>query len=273
MFRKLTLSLVALLVVLLRADTADAVDQAACCLPTTSRLDALMNPTKGSDEKFFSRPGGPPNVLFLIDTSGSMHAWPKKWPATPGCSDSFLNGLGYDKNEAYDRLWTGLSTQSNDWWANNSYYDAPADGYGTFFGVRPNLGKDPVTNKDWAAPWTTAADACKTIPGIGVLAQGDCQKCLDSQGYYIHDADNRRVKGNFLNFYAPRDSGAVKVLADVVRDLREVRFGVMAFRTRDEATCWGTKQGTNNQCLCMQQPIGPTCAKSYPLDNSSVENN
>jgi len=273
MFRKLTLSLVVLLVVLLRADTADAVDQAACCLPTTSRLDSLMNPTKGSDEKFFSRPGGPPNVLFLIDTSGSMHAWPKKWPATRGCSDAFLNGLGYDKNEAYDRLWTGLSTQSNDWWANNSYYDAPADGYGTLFGVRPNLGTDPVTKKAWAAPWTTAANACSTIPGISTLDQGTCRTCLDTQGYYIHDADNRRVKGNFLNFYAPRDSGAVKVLADVVRDLREVRFGVMAFRTRDEATCWGTKQGTNNQCLCLQQPMGPTCAKSYPLDNSSVESN
>ncbi len=273
MFRKLTLSLVALVVVLLRADTAGAIDQAACCLPTTSRLDGLMNPAKGGDEKFFSRPGGPPNVLFVIDTSGSMHAWPKKWSDVRGCSDSFLNGLGYDKNEAYARLWTGLSSQSADWWANAKYYDAPANGYGTFFGVSPNLGKDPVTNQNWAAPWTTAAEACKTIPGIGTSDQDSCQTCLDTRGYYIHDAANRRVKGNFLNFYAPRDSGAVKVLADVVRDLREVRFGVMGFRTRDEATCWGTKEGTNNQCLCMQQPMGPSCAKSYPLDNSSVENN
>ncbi|HEX8820436.1 MAG TPA: pilus assembly protein PilY, partial [Archangium sp.] len=271
MFRKLTLSLVALFVVLLRADTAVAIDEAACCLPTTSRLDALMNPTKGGDEKFFSRPGGPPNILFVIDTSSSMHAWPKAWPSTRGCSNSFLNGLGYDKNETYDRLWTGISTQSNDWWANAKYYDAPTKGYGVLFGVAPFLGKDSKGN-DWKAPWTTPAEACTTIPGIGTDL-GTCQTCLDTQGYYIHDANNRRVKGNFLNFYAPRDSGAVKVLADVVRDLREVRFGVMGFQTRDSKTCWGTKGTSKTQCLCIQQPMGPTCAKSYPLDNSSVENN
>ena len=66
MFRKLTLCLVVLLGVMLRADSAVAIDQAACCMPTTSRLDALMNPPKGGDEKFFSRPGGPPNVLFVV---------------------------------------------------------------------------------------------------------------------------------------------------------------------------------------------------------------
>ena len=273
MFRKLTLGLVALLVMLVQADTAVA-NQAACCLPTTSRLDALMNPPKGSDEKFFSRPGGPPNVLFIIDTSSAMKAWPKAWPSTRGCSDSFLNGLGYDKAETYGRLWTGLNSQSTTWWANTQYYDAPAEGYGTNFGNSPSLGKNPATGANWSAPWTTPADACRTIPGITTLDQSTCQACLDNQGYYIHDANNRRVKGNFLNFYAPRDSGAVKVLADVVRDLREVRFGIMGFQTRDSRTCWGTKTGsTTTQCLCMQQAMGPSCAKSYPLDNSAVENN
>ncbi len=273
MFRKLTLSLVALSAVLLQADTASAIDQAACCLPTTSRLDALMNPTRGSDEKFFSRPGGPPNILFVIDTSGSMHNWPKSWPSTKGCSDSFLNGLGYDKTETYDRLWTGLNAQSNDWWANEKYYDAPKDGYGVLFGASPYLGKNPADGKTWTAPWTSAADACKSIPGIG-SDQGTCESCLADRGYYIQNDKNRRVKGNFLNYYAPRDSGAVKVLADVVRDLREVRFGVMGFETRDAKTCWGPKGGSGGpQCLCMQQPMGPTCAKSFPLDNSAVENN
>ncbi|HEX8440468.1 pilus assembly protein PilY [Archangium sp.] len=274
MSRKLTLSLVALSalsVVLLRADTASAIDQAACCLPTTSRLDALMNPIKGGDEKFFSRPGGPPNILFVIDTSGSMHNWPKAWPETKGCSDTFLNGLGYDKAETYDRLWTGINTQSNEWWATEKYYDAPKEGYGVLFGSSPTLGKNPADDTRWT-PWTSAADACKTLPGIG-SDQGTCESCLANQGYYVQDKDNRRVKGNFLNFYAPRDSGAVKVLADVVRDLREVRFGVMGFETRDTKTCWGKKGRNDAQCLCMQQPMGPTCDKSYPLDNSSVEHN
>jgi type IV pilus assembly protein PilY1 len=279
MFRKLTLCLVVLLGVLLRADTAVAIDQAACCLPTTSRLDGLMNPTKGGDEKFFSRPGGPPNILFVVDTSSTMHAWPKAWPSTRGCSDSFLNGLGYDNKETYPRLWTGLSSQSAEWWANASYYDAPATGYGTLFANRPFLGLDPATNKEWAAPWTSAEAACKTIPGIdGLLGVGsnleNCKSCLDNRGYYIHDGSTRRVKGNFLNFYAPRDSGAVKVLTDVVRDLREVRFGVLGLQTRDQKVCWGLKAGTTKtQCLCMLNSMGPTCDKSFPMDGSSVESN
>jgi type IV pilus assembly protein PilY1 len=265
MFRKLTLSLVVLLVggVLLRADTAVAIDQAACCLPTTSRLDALMNPPRGGDEKFFSRPGGPPNVLFVIDTSGSMHSWPRDWPTkTKGCSDSFLNGLGYDTNTTYDRMWTGLNSQSSEWWDNAKYYDAPDKGYGVFFANTPS-----------GSSWTTPSAACSSMDSkMSSTDLGDCQKCLDSQGYYLYGGQ-RRVKGNFLDFYAPRDSGAVKVLADVVRDLREVRFGVMGFQTRAAKTCWGKKAGTNNQCMCIQSPMGPSCAKSYPLDSSSVENN
>ncbi|WP_375771848.1 PilC/PilY family type IV pilus protein [Archangium gephyra] len=263
MFRKLTLSLVALVVVLLRADTASAIDQAACCLPTTSRLDALMNPAKGSDEKFFSRPGGPPNILFVIDTSGSMHSWPKSWPTTKGCSSSFLNGLGYSSTEQYPRLWTGLSSQSNDWFANNSYYEAPSEGYGVIFGNAPKN-----TNI-----WADTTNACSSISGISSSDQTTCRSCLDTRGYYVYNSSTRRVKGNFLNFYAPRDSGAVKVMADVIRDLREVRFGVLGFQTRAAKTCWGKKEGTSTQCLCIQQPMGPTCAKSYPLDSSSVENN
>lgn len=263
MFRKLTLSLVALLVVLLRADAASAIDKAACCLPTTSRLDALMNPVKGSDEKFFSRPGGPPNILFVIDTSGSMHSWPKAWPGTKGCSDDFLNNLGYDSAEVYPRLWTGLNAQSNDWFANTRYYEAPAEGYGVIFGNAPQN----------TSTWTDVSSACSSISKINAADQVACRSCLDTRGYYIHNSSTRRVKGNFLNFYAPRDSGAVKVLADVIRDLREVRFGVLGFQTRAARTCWGKKEGTSNQCLCIQQPMGPTCAKSYPLDNSSVDSN
>jgi type IV pilus assembly protein PilY1 len=263
MFRKLTLSLVAILVVLLRADTASAIDQAACCLPTTSRLDALMNPPKGSDEKFFSRPGGPPNILFVIDTSSSMHSWPKSWPGTKGCSDSFLNGLGYTNAEQYPRLWTGLNSQSDNWFANSKYYEAPSKGYGVIFGNAPQN----------TSTWTDVNNACSSISKINGADQSACRTCLDTRGYYIYDSSTRRVKGNFLNFYAPRDSGAVKVLADVIRDLREVRFGVMGFQTRAAKTCWGKKEGTSAQCLCIQQPMGPTCAKSYPLDSSSVENN
>ncbi|PTL77650.1 pilus assembly protein [Vitiosangium sp. GDMCC 1.1324] len=263
MFRKLTLFFVALLVVVLRADTAVAIDQAACCLPTTSRLDSLMNPAQGGDEKFFSRTSGPPNILFIIDTSSSMHAWPTTWPADKGCSHTFFDSLGYNKDEQYPRLWTGLNAQSDDWFASAKYYDAPSSGYGYDFGGTPS-----------GSSWTTVTDACKGVSNSN-SDKTLCQQCLDTKGYYVQSNSTRRVKGNFLNFYAPRDSGAVKVLADVIRDLKEVRFGVMAYQTANAQGCWGKKSNSTigAQCLCISQPFGPTCDKSYPLDNSSVENN
>jgi type IV pilus assembly protein PilY1 len=263
MFRKLTLGLTTLLVVLLRADTAIATDQAACCLPTTSRLDALMNPVKGGDEKFFSRPGGPPNILFLVDTSSSMTGWPMPWPTQQGCDDAFLNGMGYDKDERYPELWTGLNSQSTNWFNRGLFYNAPDVGYGTLFGSTPT-----------ASTWTTAAGACN-IAGSTSEEQSTCVSCLAERGYYIHNASTRRLAGNFLNYYAPRDSGSVKVLNDVIRDLREVRFSVVAFSTRggNQQSCWGTHSSTGNQCLCVEAAVGPSCAKSYPMDNSAVENN
>ena len=56
-----------------------AIDNGACCVQSTSRLETLMNPNKGSDEKFFTSAGGPPNVMFILDTSCSMAGWPEDW--------------------------------------------------------------------------------------------------------------------------------------------------------------------------------------------------
>ena len=264
MFRKLTVFLVVALTALLRADTAAAIDQAACCLPTTSRLDALMNPVQGGDEKFFSKTSGPPNILFIIDTSGSMHDWPTTWPTTKGCSHAFFQELGYKSDEIYPRLWTDLNTQSSDWFATNRYYNAPSNGYGFSFQGAPT-----------ASVWNSTVDACTGVSNAAA-DRTLCQQCLESAGYYIQssDAAKRRVKGNFLNFYAPRDSGAVKVLADVVRDLEGVRFGVMAYQSGNAQGCWGKKSNNlSAQCLCITQDMGPSCDKAYPLDADAAEDN
>ncbi|WNG55848.1 pilus assembly protein PilY [Archangium gephyra] len=260
MIRKLSLFLVASVMVVLRADTAAAIDQAACCLPTTSRLDSLMNPTQFSgDEKFFSSPSGSPNILFIIDTSSSMYAWPTTWPTVKGCSHSFFEELGYDKDEVYPRLWTSMTTQSNEWFATNKYYNAHEDGYGRDF-------QSPPENNSLVDAWANVTDACK---GVSTKAadRTQCQTCLDSKGYYVQDSSTRRVKGNFLNFYAPRDSGAVKVLADVVHALPEARFAVMSFETVGSEGCWKSSSGVNS--LCMLQEMSPSC--SYPLDADAMK--
>ncbi|HEX8697497.1 MAG TPA: hypothetical protein VF815_01540, partial [Myxococcaceae bacterium] len=50
-----------------------AEDTAACCQLTTSLIqDVLRGKDTAGDERFFSTEGAPPNIHFLIDTSGSM---------------------------------------------------------------------------------------------------------------------------------------------------------------------------------------------------------
>lgn len=271
MLRKLFLGLLAASAAFLSHSEAWAIDNAACCLPTTSKLDQLMNPIRGGDEKFFARAGGPPNVLFIIDTSGSMDAWPKAWPSTKGCADPFLSGLGYDPGTVYPRMYTGVNQQSSNWFATNTYYLVNEDssgkhvGYGTDFGGSPD-----------STTWSNTTDACSAMPSED---QSACRSCLDTEGYYVQSATVQRVKGNFLNFYAPRDSGATKVLNEVIRDLREVRFGVMGFsmKSDQERDCWGYMRWGNwsssQRYMCLLEPMGPACDKSYPLDHSATENN
>ena len=64
----------------LTSTDALAIDNGACCVQSTSRLESLLNPNKGSDENFFTSAGGPPNIMFLLDTSCSMNAWPARSP-------------------------------------------------------------------------------------------------------------------------------------------------------------------------------------------------
>jgi type IV pilus assembly protein PilY1 len=59
-------------------------DVAARRLLATNVADAFMNPPKGEDTEFFIRSGGIPNILFLIDSSGSMERLPPDGPAFYG---------------------------------------------------------------------------------------------------------------------------------------------------------------------------------------------
>jgi len=54
----------------------DHADQATCANCTTSLASTINNPVAG-DESFFKLPSGPSNVMFLLDTSGSMLNFPQ----------------------------------------------------------------------------------------------------------------------------------------------------------------------------------------------------
>lgn len=280
LLRKLSPLFASVALLLLLGSPVRAQDNASCCLSTTSRLDGLLNPPKGSDEKFFSKAGGPPNVVFIVDTSSSMYAWPRTWPSTTkGCS--FLDDVGYDPNVTYPALWTGVDQQDHRWFNKDYIYPVPTDGYGR------DLSQAPDTSNAWGAkglwPSTTSGidSACSSIrrndngDPISSADQTECRQCLATKGYYHYPhRAQRRAMGNFLNLYAPRDSGALKVLAEVVKDLREVRFSIMAFgaKSGESNKCWGRHPSTNGWCVCLTQPMGPTCGKSYPFDTSSWEN-
>jgi type IV pilus assembly protein PilY1 len=65
-----TLPALALALALLPASAAAS--DAACSMLSSSYADAILNPPKGEDTEFFASTGGVPNVMFLLDTSGSM---------------------------------------------------------------------------------------------------------------------------------------------------------------------------------------------------------
>jgi len=47
-------------------------NQSACCAIGTSYGSSIVNPAKGGDKDMFTIPALPPNIIWLLDTSGSM---------------------------------------------------------------------------------------------------------------------------------------------------------------------------------------------------------
>jgi type IV pilus assembly protein PilY1 len=65
-------STIAIALVLLALPVTLRADTAACSLFASSYSDAILNPPTGEDSDFFVNTGGVPNLMFLLDTSGSM---------------------------------------------------------------------------------------------------------------------------------------------------------------------------------------------------------
>ena len=235
-----------------------ALDKGACTVQSTSRLDALINPVVDGDEKFFTSAGPPPNIVFNLATTSTMAGWPIAWPATPGCGVSAINDLGYDASRTYAPMYKPGPSPSlvanTDWFNATKFYEAPATGYGVNFSGLPS-----------GAIYADAATACA---GLGA----GCASCLSTNGYYIDSASVRRVSGNFLNFYAPKNALAVSVLTRLVAELDPARITIFTLNGRvGLGSCWGAGGGGPSNCLCRLKPMAPTCSSSSPLDLSDVD--
>ncbi|MBN1208947.1 MAG: hypothetical protein JXB05_29080, partial [Myxococcaceae bacterium] len=92
-----------------------ATNSPACCQLSTSLInDVLRGEDVAGDERFFATDGAPPNLHFLIDTSGSMQELPQISNSnheaffsdtTNGCTntrlDTFLVSRGWDPTTVY----------------------------------------------------------------------------------------------------------------------------------------------------------------------------
>lgn len=127
------------------AAEAWAIEPAACLVQSTSYMDGLMNPPKGSDEQFFTSPSGPPNAHLIIDNSFSMTAWPVRLcedqnaqpgyvPSTTyvdsegrGCDCKPLEDLKYDRFTPYPPEINNINSGTffGNWFANPRVYQVP----------------------------------------------------------------------------------------------------------------------------------------------------
>ncbi|WP_426749356.1 pilus assembly protein PilY [Myxococcus sp. Y35] len=273
---KALLSTLTALAVLLTAPGALAQDPASCSLQSTSRLDALMNPARGSDERFFTSPSGPPNILLILDTSGSMAYWPIAWNNNnhysyssnsggqfPGCRQENIDALNYDASVEYPRMWLSLTNQDSPWFVPTRYYRFDGNGSTTHtsFGMNAN----PV-RFDQDPPNTVISDsatqACSNLVGTGnnlSAARAACAQCLATKGYFQYTSSRRVASGNFLNFYSPRGHSAVNVISQVLKDSERTRFGVVTFSAGSGAT--GTVKWDGQDVVRFER-FGPKCDES-----------
>ncbi|HEY0883510.1 MAG TPA: hypothetical protein VGD87_18385, partial [Archangium sp.] len=246
------------------SDAWAAPDEGACCAMNTSRVDALMNPTKGSDEKFFTQGGGPPNIMFLVGNNTSMQNFVKELPTgARGCSgplagamatvfdkaspDSLLNGLTpIDPDPSFPGSGTDFFLAAE--YFRSSRQELVVGTYGRSSDFRSTNG-DVLPN-----------NACN-FSGINATDLATCVACVTTgPGWYRHDDNNWALSGRVLNANPPKFVIARKVLKDVVDSLDNVRMGISHF---------GPNIGWYDAPV-MLHPVKPGCDKSWPMDEGTL---
>jgi type IV pilus assembly protein PilY1 len=272
--RHLTLTLALLFLCAAPFVTDGQVNNAACCNLASSFTSSIFQGGNG-DEDFFSVPGGPPNVMFLLDNSLSMLDMPNALPTvasgTGTCTGTYLdNYVALRSSIPYDNGYTTSLLTDNPPWGTGRCSGS------TCLFVATSYYRYRSMSWDWtvsSATPRTSADACNgAVPNVGA-----CQTCLDSQGYYVWNSgggSQAAFKGDFLNGYPPKFIAARKVIKDIISiddahpsPLDDVRFGLTIFNPNSSA-CSGIGSSLAN-CDGGQLvvPLGPNC-DAYPMTNA-----
>jgi type IV pilus assembly protein PilY1 len=238
-------------------------DTAACCQLTTSLIqDVLRGKDSTGDERFFSSEGAPPNIHFLIDTSGSMRELPQLnnsnhieffTNTTNGCVnarlDAFAAANGWDPNFAYPIPDPGTGLGSDNGFP-NLFQDSKFYGYMYWADL-----SNPTPQ------WNTKEEACQSqVPdwaGANGADYTQCVSCLSTKGFYkwrdaeaVNTGDVTNPAfifwGRYLNFNPPKYVTARAVLKSVIKELRRVRAGYSYFSNTGVNTDMG--RGQNPSC-------------------------
>lgn len=193
MKRTILAGLVLLLPLVATGAWAASPDDAACCVQSTSWLDAQINPATGGDERFFTVSGVVPNVVFTLDASGSMDWYPNG--GTPGdctsnnechtCNDGCgcFGETGYDPETEYLPEIASFDSTSGHtrldgqderkgWFLSNTVYQLKTGtGYGIYDSDDP---KDP-NSETWegASRGEAITSACMFEPDTEVVCSDD----------------------------------------------------------------------------------------------------
>jgi hypothetical protein len=191
-------------------------DDATCCLQTTSKLDAAINPVKNGDERFFTISASIPNVIFAIDSSGSMAAYPSGiCQSNTNCSDcsgtgcSCFGDTGYDPTKVYPPEIGTFNTAGGNvrldgqggrtgWFAVDTVYElrnGQPGGYGSSTTVNPaglnwtGVDRNSAITAACTAPatiqWVDYGAHCGSCPasgsGTGSWQSISCTGAVDAQ--------------------------------------------------------------------------------------------
>ena len=271
-------ALLALALGLLAAPEAHAADEAACCLRGTSTAANQLRQIGGeADEAFFTVKGAPPNLMFLVDTSGSM----LELPIDPSDTATRNKGTGCS-NVLYDAILTaGNFKQATGNYPQPDLGVAPCDGRADCWSGDSGFPKlfnqnnyfqyllwDETTPYSYvysngsynlqASDGYTAGNACAFTSDTA-----KCVACVTTKGYYLDPnstANYRQVfSGKFLNFYSPKYIAARTVLKQVIWGSKQVRMGVSTFNGDTGAK--------------LVSKLNPACDKSLDPADASWTNN
>lgn len=257
------------------ATATTAVTGGSCAVQSTSRLDTLLNPVTGGDERFFSRPNGAPNIMLVIDASADAVDWPTPVPTADGCGDPDF-GKDYDPGTHYEPPvgkvtatgWPGSTGDYiKEWFKDGKAYILHPDAKDFDSGDDNDLSQDPDQPTGWpldstGLPVVGVSAACVLV---GTTNADACQTCLNTKGYY-HGSFTVGMTtfsatigtGNFLNYAGPRNVALLAVTTQVVRDVQNVRFGIIASQDWSGPDQWG---GSDDWTRV--EYFWPSCSKAY----------